>query len=146
MAFDHDVRAVYEYLTTQVLPGANRPTVTYGRIEQDTRVPIGEHGGYIGQVLGEISRRCSEGGLPPITSIVINGTDGIPGSGYFVEMAQMLRRGNPCGWRIDQGIERWDQKPAPRGFSKDLDRWNYKPMIAENQESVWAQPVWPRSL
>jgi len=28
MAFDDDVRAVYEYLTTRVLPGANRPTVT----------------------------------------------------------------------------------------------------------------------
>ena len=68
MAFDDDVRAVYEYLTTQVLPGANRPTVTYGRIEQVTGVPIGEHGGHIGQVLGEISRRCSEQGLPPLRS------------------------------------------------------------------------------
>jgi len=146
MAIDDDVRAVYEYLTTQVLPDANRPTVTYGQIEQETGVPIGEYGGHIGRVLGEISRRCSDQRLPPFTSIVINATDGIPGSGYFVEMAQMLRRGNPGGWRIDQGIERWDQKPAPRGFSKDLDRWNYRPMIAENQESVWAQPVWPRSL
>jgi len=187
MAIDDDVRAVYEYLTTQVLPGANQPTVTYGQIEQETGVPIGEYGGHIGRVLGEISRRCSDQRLPPLTSIVlprqgsfaslhiltrrasegsealpslarrvrmsffgarviINATDGIPGSGYLVEMAQMLRRGNPGGWRIDQGIERWDQKPAPRGFSKDLDRWNYRPMIAENQESVWAQPVWPRSL
>ena len=146
MAIDDDVRAVYEYLTTQVLSGANQPTVTYGQIEQETGVPIGEYGGHIGRVLGEISRRCTDQRLPPLTSIVINATDEIPGSGYFVEMAQMLRRGNPGGWRIDQGIERWDQKPAPRGFSKDLDRWNYRPMIAENQESVWAQPVWPRSL
>ena len=146
MALDDDVRVVYKYLTTQVLPGASRPTVTYGQIEQDTRVPIGEHGGYIGQVLGEISRRCAEQGLPPLPSVVINATDEIPGSGYFVEMARMLRRGNPSGWRIDPGIERWDQRPSPRGFDKDLDRWDYRPMIAENQESVWAQSVWPRSL
>jgi hypothetical protein len=146
MAFDDDVRSVYEYLTTRVLPGANRPTVTYGSIERDTDVLMGEFGGYIGKVLGEISRRCSAHGLPPLTSIVINANDGIPGSGYFVEMAQMIRRGNPCGWRIDPGVERWDQKPAPKGFDKDLDRWNYRPMIAENQESVWAQGTWPRLL
>ena len=42
MAIDDDVRAVYEYLTTPVLPGANRPTVTYGQIEQETGVRIGK--------------------------------------------------------------------------------------------------------
>ena len=75
MAIDDDVRAVYEYLTTQVLPGANQPTVTYGQIEQETGVPIGEYGGHIGRVLGEISRRCTDQRLPPLTSIVINATD-----------------------------------------------------------------------
>ncbi|HKI16805.1 MAG TPA: hypothetical protein VKA15_02955 [Isosphaeraceae bacterium] len=146
MAIHNDVRAVYEYLTSQVLPGADRPTVTYGQIERETGVPIGEYGGYIGQVLGEISRRCSDRRLAPLTSIFINATDGIPGSGYFVEMAQMLQRGNPARWRIDLGIERWDQRPTPRGFDKDLERWNYRQMIEENQRAVWAQTDWPQSI
>ncbi len=146
MAFDDDVRAVYEYLTTQVLPAGKSPTVTYGQIEKATGVLMGEYGGHIGQVLGEISRRCANQGLPPLTSIVISSTDKIPGSGYFIEMAQMLKRGNPADWRIDPGIERWDQRPTPRGFNKNTDRWNYRPMIDEHQQSVWAQADWPASL
>jgi hypothetical protein len=146
MAFDDDVRAVYEYLTAKVLPGAVQATVTYGAIEAATGVPRGEYGGYIGQILGEISRRCAEKNLPPLTSIVINKQDGIPGSGYFVEMAQMIERGNPAGWRIDPGIDRWDKRPVPPGFDKDMDRWNYRPMIEENQRSVWSQSSWPSAL
>jgi hypothetical protein len=146
VAFDDDVRAVYEYLTNADLPGSDRPTVTYGQIESATGVPIGANGGHIGRVLGEISRRCSEHGLPPLTSIVVSATDQIPGTGYFVEMAQMIARGNPAGWRIDPGIERWDQRPAPSGFDKDIDRWNYRAMIQEHQQSVWSHTGWPRLL
>ena len=146
MAFDDDVRTVYEYLTTEALPSAVHATATYGMIEQATGVPIGEFGGYIGQILGEVSRLCFEHNLPPLTSIVISKADGMPGSGYFVEMTQMLTRGNPGGWRIDPGIDRWGKKPAPRCFDKEIERWNYRPMIAENQQSVWSQPSWPSSL
>jgi hypothetical protein len=146
MAFVDDVKVIYEHLTTQALPGAAQATVTYGIIQQHTGVPMGEYGGYIGRVLGEISRLCAGRGLPPLTSIVINDAEQIPGSGYFVELAQMLAQGNLGGWRIDPGIERWGLKPPPKGFDKDLERWNYRPMIAENQQSVWSHSSWPGSL
>ena len=50
MAIDDDVRAVYEYLTTQVLPGANQ---TDGHLDNRTRYssPDREHDGHIGRVL-----------------------------------------------------------------------------------------------
>jgi hypothetical protein len=146
MASLDDVQAVYKFLTTQILPMANKATVTYGRIERDTGVPIGEYGGYIGEVLGEIADRCADRGLPPLTSIVVNAADGIPGSGFFVEMAEVQQRGNPAGWRIDPGVERWIQRPAPPGFDKASERWNYRAMITEQQESVWGHATWPPSL
>ena len=101
MAIDDDVRAVYEYLTTQVLPGANQPRSLTDKSSKRLSADRGIRRSY-GRVLSEISRRCSEERLPPLASIAINATDEIPGSGYFVEMAQMLRRGNPGGWRMDQ--------------------------------------------
>jgi hypothetical protein len=146
MAFDDDVRTVYEYLITEVLPSGDRPKVAYRQIEQATHVPIGEYGGHIGEILGEIQRRCAERKLPPLSSIVVNATDQIPGPGYFVALTQVLEMGNAAGWRIDPGVERWDQRPAPPGFDKRAERWNYRAMIDENQQAVWARTDWPESI
>jgi hypothetical protein len=146
MSLQSDAQKVYEYLTTQVLSSSPRKPVPYGQVEKDTDVPIGEHGAYIGQVLGVVSRSCMRRGLPPLTSIVVRGDDQMPGSGYFVELATADQDGNPAGWRIDPGIDRWIRKPTPAGFDKDTDRWAYQQMIAEHQQSVWHHAGWPTSL
>jgi hypothetical protein len=145
MSIEDDARTVYEYLVTHVL-GERRATVTYKQIHEDCGVAYGEYGGHIGQVLGVISRSCAEKHFPPLTSIVVNTGDDIPGPGYFIELARIQKRGNPAGWRIDGGIDRWDQRPVPRGFDKVANRYEYREMIAEHQLNVFDFIRWPPEL
>jgi hypothetical protein len=120
--------------------------VTYPKIEGDTGVPMGEYGAYIGQVLGMIQQGCARRGLPPLTSIVVSTVDQIPGKGYFTELAGIQLNGNPAGWRIDAGVDRWLRGRTPRGFDKVTERYQYRDMVQEHQRSVWAHGVWPASL
>jgi hypothetical protein len=151
MPLSTHAQTLYSYLTTQILASSPQATVTYGKIEKATGVPIGPEAGYMGQVLGAIHKGCAAHGLPPLTAIAVQDhgdSDAMkmPGSGYFVELAGIRQNGNPAGWRIDPGIERWLRRPGPRGFDKDTDRWGYQAMIAEHQQSVWSQGQWPPTL
>jgi putative restriction endonuclease len=39
----------------------------------------------IGDILRPIQQYCTENGLPPLTSIVVNKSDGLPGEGFLAE-------------------------------------------------------------
>jgi hypothetical protein len=146
MSIQSDARTIYEYLTTQFLPNNPRGTITYTQLQQATGVEIGVEGGYMGQVLGAVSEGCASHRLPPLTAIVVGAGTSMPGKGYFTELALLQQKGNPGGWRIDQGIDRWLPGRAPAGFDKDTARWGYQPMIDSHQESVWGNQAWPESL
>ncbi len=137
MSVHDEAIRVYRYLVETVLPSSTTPTTTYGAIEQNTGVPIGPEGGHIGTVLGEVSRSCNSILLPPLTVIVLPKGDVLPSSGYFVELAQFLRDGNPGGWPIDPGVARWIARPKPRGFDKSDNRYEHQGMIAAHKKSVW---------
>ncbi len=162
MSVAQEARTVYEYLTTRVLPASPQALVTCQKIEEDTGVPMGEYlvtypgiekdtgvpmgkyGEHIGQVLGVIQQGCASRGLPPLASIAVPTGDDIPGKGYFTDLAEIQRNGNPAGWRIDDGVDRWLH--APRGFDRKAERYGYREMVQEHQRSVWAHGVWPASL
>ena len=136
MSVAQEARTVYEYLTTRVLPASPQDVVTYPKIEGDTGVPMGEHGEHIGQVLGMIQQGCARGDLPPLASIVVPTGDDIPGKGYFTELAKIQLNGNPAGWRIDDGVDRWLKGHAPRGFDKVAERYRYREMVQEHQRNL----------
>ncbi len=141
-----EAKTVYKYLTTRVLPASPQALVTYPKIEEDTGVPMGKYGEHIGQVLGVIQQDCASRGLPPLASIAVPTGDKIPGKGYFTDLAEIQRNGNPAGWRIDDGVDRWLKGHTPRGFDKVAERHGYSEMVQEHQRSVWAHGVWPASL
>ena len=147
MSVEGDARTIYNYLRGLLASENERPKTTYGQVERATGVPAGEHGGYMGKVLGHISWGCAQRQLPPLTSIVVRpGRDEIPGPGYFDELANLSRAGNPGGWHIDQGITRWGTGRRPPDLDKVTERWMYREMVEEHQEHVWAQREWPDSL
>lgn len=141
MSLSPSARTVYQHLVTKVIP--TRRVTTYGDIEKATGVPIGEAGGNIGRVLGEIARACHERGLPSLSSIVVlassqydtTGRHGMPGVGYFTMQAE-----------FDDTFANWAVKPALVGFDKDADRWKLQATIEAHQDAVWKKVVWPASL
>ena len=148
MSTEEEARKVYCYLTESVLGNGERPRCTYGEVEKETGVPMGEHGGHIGRVLGLVQRACARRGLPPLSSIVVRpGDDEIPGPGYFDDLANIAQEGNPAHWRIDPGIlSQWGSRVRSAGIDKDIERWRYKEMVAEHQSQVWGHPDWPPTI
>jgi len=72
-----------------VLAARNRQVLTYEIVAQACGVPAAG----IGDFLRPIQQYCSEEGLPPLTSIVVNKNSGVPGDGFIaapdVPRAQM---------------------------------------------------------
>jgi len=61
------------------LAARNRQILTYEIIGQACGVPAPA----LGDFLRPIQQYCSENNLPPLTSIVVNKTTGIPGEGFI---------------------------------------------------------------
>ena len=62
-----------------VLAARNRQILTYEIVGQACGVPAPS----IGDFLRPIQQFCSENGLPPLTSIIVNKNSGIPGEGFI---------------------------------------------------------------
>jgi hypothetical protein len=141
--------AIYDYLRTQILP--TKRVTTYGAVSEATGVPIGQAGGVIGKVLGEIATACDARGLPPITAIVVrldeifdaSGRHGMPGPGYFVQEATSPNNAQRPG---HANFVAWGQSPAPAGFDKESNRWELQATVEAHQDSVWRRRQWPDSL
>ena len=67
------------YLTNK--DSHNEGFITYGDLCK--RLSFEMHPRVIERYLGEISFACKENGLPPISAIVVNKTDTMPGAGFF---------------------------------------------------------------
>jgi hypothetical protein len=59
MSIEDDARRICGCLRGLILSGDDRPRVTYGQVEHETRVPFGPFGEYMGKVLGLISWGCA---------------------------------------------------------------------------------------
>ena len=57
----------------------NRQILTYEILSQLIGVPT--HG--LANILDHVQRYCMQRGLPPLTSIVVNKTTGLPGDGFI---------------------------------------------------------------
>jgi hypothetical protein len=72
-----------------VLAAHNRQILTYAIVSQACGVPAPS----IGDFLRPIQQYCSERELPPLTSIIVNKSTGLPGGGFIaaenVPLAQM---------------------------------------------------------
>jgi hypothetical protein len=126
MSTQEEAVRVYQFLVGTVLKNGERPKTTYGEVSSATRVPMGEHGGHIGRVLGIVQRACAQRGLPPLSSIVVRpGVGEIPGPGYFDDLANIASEGNPANWEVHKDIlEQWGSNARAARFDKDIVRWN----------------------
>lgn len=72
-----------------VLAAQNRQVLTYEIVAQACGVPPPS----LGDFLRPIQQYCSEKGLPPLTSLIVNKNTGLPGEGFIaaenVPMAQI---------------------------------------------------------
>jgi putative restriction endonuclease len=72
-----------------VLAAHNRQVFTYEIVGQSCGLPAPS----IGDFLRPIQQYCTENGLPPLTSIIVNKNTGLPGGGFIaaenVPLAQM---------------------------------------------------------
>lgn len=141
MSLSAEAQILYGHLVRSVVP--TKKVTTYGDVSNATAIPIGEGGGHIGRVLGEVARACHARGLPPLSSIVVLADGvydrarrhGMPGVGYFTMQAE-----------FDEAFADWGKKPAPPGFDRDTDRWRLQSVVEANQDAVWARRVWPERL
>lgn len=62
-----------------VLVARNRQILTYDMVGRACGVPAPS----IGDFLRPIQQFCSENGLPPLTSIIVNKQTGLPGEGFI---------------------------------------------------------------
>ncbi len=62
-----------------VLAARNRQVLTYEIVAQACGVPAPS----VGDFLRPIQQFCSENHLPPLTSIIVNKTTGLPGDGFI---------------------------------------------------------------
>lgn len=134
-------QAVYRFLVTSIVP--TKQVTTYSEVSDATGVPVGEEGGVIGKVLGEVARACETHNLPPLTAIVVRADEkydpskrhGMPGVGYFVQQSEN-----------DAAFAEWGQKPTPAGFNKDAERWKLQKTVEVHQDAVWKCASWPEKL
>ncbi len=77
-----DLNVVYEILLTIV---RTKDTITYQELSDAyfVRADVRVERRRWGTPLGQVSRRCTEHALPPISSIVVSETDKMPGDGYW---------------------------------------------------------------
>lgn len=79
MAVNHAQRAFRAWpILTQVATQSLQPKITYGQLAAQ----IGVHHRAVRYVLGVIQNYCISEKLPPLTILVVNGQDGLPGSGF----------------------------------------------------------------
>ena len=64
-----------------VLAARARQVLTYEMVAQACGVPAAA----IGDFLRPVQQFCSEAGLPPLTSLVVNKNTGLPGEGFISE-------------------------------------------------------------
>lgn len=64
-----------------VLAARNRQVLTYELVAQACGVPAPS----IGDFLRPIQQLCTEKDLPPITSLIVNKSTGLPGDGFLAE-------------------------------------------------------------
>jgi hypothetical protein len=62
-----------------VLAARSRQVLTYEMVAQACGVPAPS----IGDFLRPIQQYCTENGLPPLTSIIVNKSSGLPGDGFI---------------------------------------------------------------
>jgi putative restriction endonuclease len=62
-----------------VLAARNRQTLTYEMVGQACGVPAPS----IGDFLRPLQQYCTENDLPPLTSLIVNKTTGVPGDGFI---------------------------------------------------------------
>jgi hypothetical protein len=145
MALSRNAKLIYNFLRKDVVP--SKRVVTYGKISDETGVPLGPGGGAVTEALYEIFRKCDEGTLPPLSAIAVQdhseydqGRHGMTGGGYLsaeAESPNLAGRPRSAGW------ERWRNKPRP----KDEETWAMKDMIQAHQNMVWDYPhTWPEEL
>jgi hypothetical protein len=82
MAINVDLPELYRIL---VRIAESNDTITYEDLSQAYKVQTGDdiHRRQWGEPLGNVSARCTDSDLPPISSVVVSATDGLPGDGYW---------------------------------------------------------------
>jgi len=63
----------------------SKDLITYEDLSQAYKVETGDdiHRRQWGSWLGQLSGRCTDAGLPPISTVVVSDTDKLPGDGYW---------------------------------------------------------------
>jgi hypothetical protein len=82
MSINVDLTELYKIL---VRIAESKDTITYTDLSQAYKVVTRDdvHLRQWGEPLGDVSANCTNAGLPPISTVVVSATDGLPGDGYW---------------------------------------------------------------
>lgn len=111
MSINHEQRAFLAWpVLTRVAADPRRPSITYGELAAE----VGVHHRAVRYILGLIQDYCLSEKLPPLTILVVNGQNGLPGSGFIAWDADNLEE----GFRQVRGY-RWELRENPFGFAAE---------------------------
>jgi hypothetical protein len=88
---DANLNAVREEMRAEMIACARaRETITYSELSMRLQTAyIHYHSTYMVRLLDDIGRQEFEAGRPILPAVVVRKSNGIPGGGYFRELAQM---------------------------------------------------------